>query len=211
METHCNQPLCFTGYQVKGTEKGGSQMEDQEIVELYWKRDESALEHSREKYHGYLSRIAQQILYDREDSEEVVNDTYFKAWQSMPPQRPSKLSIYLGRLTRHGAIDYLRRRTSQKRGGATYEMCVEELEESVPGGETPQQALEEKLLVQLLNQFLETLSPQARALFLGRYYYFDPLWEVARYCGMGEGQAKSQLFRIRKRLKAYLEQEGFVV
>ena len=186
-------------------------MEDQEIVELYWKRDESALEHSREKYHGYLSRIARQILYDREDSEEVVNDTYFKAWQSMPPQRPSKLSIYLGRLTRHGAIDYLRRRTSQKRGGATYEMCVEELEESVPGGETPQQALEEKLLVQLLNQFLETLSPQARALFLGRYYYFDPLWEVARYCGMGEGQAKSQLFRIRKRLKAYLEQEGFVV
>lgn len=186
-------------------------MEDQEIVELYWKRDESALERSREKYQSYLTRIAQQILCDRSDSEEVVNDTYFKAWQSMPPQRPSKLSIYLGRLTRHGAIDCLRRRTSQKRGGTIYEVCVEELEESVPSGETPQQAMEEKLLVQLLNQFLETLSPQARALFLGRYYYFDPLREVARYCGMGEGQAKSQLFRIRKRLKAYLEQEGFVV
>ena len=117
----------------------------------------------------------------------------------------------LVRLTRHGAIDYLRRRTSQKRGGSTYEMCVEELEESVPCGETPQQALEEKLLVQLLNQFLETLSPPAGALFWGRHSYLDPLWEVARYCGMGEGQAKSQLVRIRKRLKAYLEQEGFVV
>ena len=186
-------------------------MEDGQIVELFWRRDQEAIAQSQRKYHPYLSKIAYNILHDVEDSQEVVNDTYFKAWQSMPPQRPSKLSIYLGRLTRHGAIDYLRRRTSQKRGGATYEVCVEELEESVPSGETPQQAMEEKLLVQLLNQFLETLSPQARALFLGRYYYFDPLWEVARYCGMGEGQAKSQLFRIRKRLKAYLEQEGFVV
>ena len=159
-------------------------MEDQEIVELYWKRDESALERSREKYQSYLTRIAQQILCDRSDSEEVVNDTYFKAWQGMGDLIVTCTSMH----------------SRNRRAGIL-----------IGQGRTPQQAMEEKLLVQLLNQFLETLSPQARALFLGRYYYFDPLREVARYCGMGEGQAKSQLFRIRKRLKAYLEQEGFVV
>ena len=184
-------------------------MEDQEIVELYWKRDESALEHSREKYHGYLSRIAQQILYDREDSEEVVNDTYFKAWQSIPPQWPSKLSIYLGRLTRHGAIDRYRHHTSQKRQGDTYAMCLEELEECCATGQDPQQVLDGKLLAQAISRFLYTLKPQTRAMFLGRYYFLDSLKEVAQYCGVRESKAKSTLFRVRKALRAYLKQEGF--
>ena len=184
-------------------------MEDEQIVTLFWRRDQEAIVQSQRKYHPYLSKIAYNILHDQEDSQEVVNDTYFKAWQSIPPQRPSKLSIYLGRLTRHGAIDRYRHHTSQKRQGDTYAMCLEELEECCATGQDPQQVLDGKLLAQAISRFLCTLKPQTRAMFLGRYYFLDPLKEVAQYCGVRESKAKSTLFRVRKALRAYLRQEGF--
>lgn len=184
-------------------------MEDEQIVALFWRRDQEAIVQSQRKYHPYLSKIAYNILHDQEDSQEVVNDTYFKAWQSIPPQRPSKLSIYLGRLTRHGAIDRYRHHTSQKRQGDTYAMCLEELEECCATGQDPQQVLDGKLLAQAISRFLYTLKPQTRAMFLGRYYFLDSLKEVAQYCGVRESKAKSTLFRVRKALRAYLRQEGF--
>lgn len=184
-------------------------MEDEQIVALFWRRDQEAIVQSQRKYHPYLSKIAYNILHDQEDSQEVVNDTYFKAWQSIPPQRPSKLSIYLGRLTRHGAIDRYRHHTSQKRQGDTYAMCLEELEECCATGQDPQQVLDGKLLAQAISRFLCTLKPQTRAMFLGRYYFLDSLKEVAQYCGVRESKAKSTLFRVRKALRAYLKQEGF--
>lgn len=184
-------------------------MEDEQIVALFWRRDQEAIVQSQRKYHPYLSKIAYNILHDQEDSQEVVNDTYFKAWQSIPPQRPSKLSIYLGRLTRHGAIDRYRHHTSQKRQGDTYAMCLEELEECCATGQDPQQVLDGKLLAQAISQFLCTLKPQTRAMFLGRYYFLDSLKEVAQYCGVHESKVKSTLFRVRKALRAYLRQEGF--
>lgn len=184
-------------------------MEDEQIVALFWRRDQEAIVQSQRKYHPYLSKIAYNILHDQEDSQEVVNDTYFKAWQSIPPQRPSKLSIYLGRLTRHGAIDRYRHHTSQKRQGDTYAMCLEELEECCATGQDLQQVLDGKLLAQAISRFLCTLKPQTRAMFLGRYYFLDSLKEVAQYCGVRESKAKSTLFRVRKALRAYLRQEGF--
>lgn len=184
-------------------------MEDEQIVALFWRRDQEAIVQSQRKYHPYLSKIAYNILHDQEDSQEVVNDTYFKAWQSIPPQRPSKQSIYLGRLTRHGAIDRYRHHTSQKRQGDTYAMCLEELEECCATGQDPQQVLDGKLLAQAISRFLCTLKPQTRAMFLGRYYFLDSLKEVAQYCGVRESKAKSTLFRVRKALRAYLRQEGF--
>lgn len=184
-------------------------MEDEQIVELYWRRDQNAVVESQRKYHPYLSKIAYNILQDVEDSQEVVNDTYFKAWQSMPPQRPSKLSIYLGRLTRHGAIDRYRHHASQKRQGDTYALCLEELEECCGTQQDPQQMLDEELLAQVINRFLETLKPQTRVMFLGRYYFLDSIKEVAQYCGVTESKAKSTLFRVRKALREYLKREGF--
>ncbi len=184
-------------------------MEDKEIVELYWQRDQEAIAQSQRKYHPYLTKIAYNILNDAQDSQEVVNDTYFKAWQSMPPQRPSKLSLYLGRLTRHGAIDVYRHHASQKRQGDAYSLCLEELEECCGTQHEPQQVLDGQLLAQAISQFLRTLKPQARAMFLGRYYYFDSLKEVARYCSVSESKAKSTLYRVRKNLHEYLKQEGF--
>lgn len=184
-------------------------MEDHQIVELFWQRDQEAIVQSQRKYHPYLSKIAYNILSDEEDSQEVVNDTYFKAWNSMPPQRPSKLSIYLGRLTRHGAIDRYRHHACQKRQGDAYTLCLEELEECCGSAHDPQQILDGQQLTQAINQFLRTLKPQTRAMFLGRYYFFDSLKEVARYCGVRESKAKSTLYRVRKDLKEYLKQEGF--
>ena len=184
-------------------------MEDKDIVELYWQRNQEAIAQSQRKYHPYLTKIADNILHDTQDSQEVVNDTYFKAWQSMPPQRPSRLSVYLGRLTRHAAIDRYRRHISQKRQGDAYALCLEELEECCGAEQDPQQVLNGKLLAQAINQFLHTLKPQARTMFLGRYYYFDSLKEVARYCSVSESKVKSTLYRVRKSLQAYLKQEGF--
>lgn len=183
-------------------------MEDSEIVALYWARREAAIEHTAQKYGAYLEKIACNVLLDREDSRECVNDTYLRAWNSMPTQRPSVLATYLGRIVRGLAIDCYRRRTSAKRAPSTYALSLSELRE-VCGGESPEDALEAKRLGETLNRFLRTLSPQARALFLGRYYYFDSLKEAAAYCAMGEAKAKSLLHRTRVKLRAYLEEEGY--
>lgn len=183
-------------------------MEDAEIVALYWAREEAAIEHTAQKYGAYLDQIARNVLYDREDSRECVNDTYLRAWNSMPTQRPSALAAYLGRIVRGLAIDRYRRRTSAKRAPSEYALSLSELGE-VCGGEEPETALQQKRLAETLRVFVRSLSPEARALFLGRYYYFDSLKEAAAYCGMGEAKAKSLLHRTRQTLRRYLEQEGF--
>lgn len=186
-------------------------MEDSGIVELYWRRDEEAIGETRRKYGPYLAKIAHNILGSREDGEEVVNDACLRAWNSIPPQRPESLSAYLGKIARRLAIDALRARTREKRGGEAYALSLSELGECVPGGEGPEEALELSLLAQAVNAYLRTLPPQSRNAFLGRYFYLDSLKEVAAALGMGEAQAKSVLYRARQGLKAYLIQEGFTV
>ena len=183
-------------------------MEDSEIVALYWAREEAAIEHTAQKYGAYLEKIACNILSDREDSQECANDTYLRAWNSMPTQRPSALTTYLGRIVRGLAIDRYRRRTSAKRAPSTYALSLSELGE-ICGGEEPETVLQQKHLEEAIGAFVRGLSPEARTLFLGRYYYFDSLKEVAAYCGMREAKAKSLLHRTRQKLRIYLEQEGF--
>lgn len=102
-------------------------MEDREIVALYWQRDQGAIQHTQEKYHPYLMKIARGILGSEEDSQESVNDTYFKAWNAMPPHRPTVLATFLGKITRQVSIDLWRRRNSQKRQGSEYALCLDEL------------------------------------------------------------------------------------
>lgn len=186
-------------------------MQDDAIVALYWQRDEAAIQATEEKYGRYLLKIAGGFLADPPDREESVSDTYLAAWNSIPPQRPLSLSTYLGKLVRRISIDRLRRNTRQKRGGTEYELSLSELAGCVAGGTTPEDAMEMKLLAQCLNRFLRELPQQERDLFVGRYYFLDPLKEVARYCGMTESKAKSMLFRVRCRLRERLGEEGFVV
>ena len=146
-----------------------------------------------------------------EDSRESVNDTYLAAWNSIPPQRPSVLSTYLGKLTRRISIDLFRKKNREKRRASEYALSLNELEECIPGGSMPEDEVEVKLLAKSINDFLRMQPEEARNLFVGRYYFLDSLKDVARYCGMSESKAKSILFRTRCSLKTHLEQEGFVV
>ena len=186
-------------------------MRDDEIVTLYWQRDERAIKETKNEYGRYLFKIANNILADLEDSRESVNDTYLAAWNSIPPQRPSVLSTYLGKLTRRISIDLFRKKNREKRRASEYALSLNELEECIPGGSMPEDEVEVKLLAKSINDFLRMQPEEARNLFVGRYYFLDSLKDVARYCGMSESKAKSILFRTRCSLKTHLEQEGFMV
>ena len=186
-------------------------MRDDEIVALYWQRSEDAIRETAAKYHGYLTGIARRVLSDAEDSEECVNDTYLAAWNSMPEHRPDVLSTYLGKITRQISIDVFRKRSSRKRYASEYALSLSELEDSLSGGSMPEQVFDEKQLDAAVNAFVRSLPERTRRVFIGRYYFFDPVKTVAAYCGVSESSAKSILFRTRLRLKEYLEKEGFNV
>ena len=171
-------------------------MEDRDIVTLYWQRDEEAIRQTDRQYGRYLSSIAFHILADREDSRETVNDTYLRAWGSMPPHRPRVLSTYLGHITRQLSIDRWRARGRVKR--SAYAVSLEELGDCVSGRDTPRRPW-------------TCGSWAARRAFLCRYYYADSLAETARVCGISVPAVKSQLYRTRQGLRTYLEKEGFDV
>lgn len=184
-------------------------MEDETIVSLYWDRDERAIAETETKYDRYLTKIAYNILNNHEDSRESVNDTYLAAWNSMPPHKPSVLSTYLAKITRRLSIDIFRGRNRQKRQGSEYALSLNELGDCVSGGNTTEEIVNVKLLADAIGIYLRTLPEEARNAFIGRYYFLDPLKEVAAYCGMTESKAKSLLYRTRLGLKEYLTKEGF--
>ena len=186
-------------------------MDDNRIVDLYWKRSEQAITETSMKYGKYCYAIAYNILYNNEDSEESVNDTYLAAWNSMPPHRPGVLSTYLGKITRRISIDRFRYRNREKRRQSEYEISLSELGDCVSGGNTTEEAVNGKLLADAIGIWLRLQPEENRNLFLCRYYFLDSLQEVAKHCGITESKCKTVLFRMRKSLKEYLEKEGFVV
>lgn len=185
-------------------------MEDQKIVELYWQRDQSAIDHTQRKYGAYLTKVALNILADPEDSMESVNDTYLAAWNAMPPHRPAALCPFLSKLTRRLSIDLLRKKQSAKRGGGEYELSLWELSQCIPGGNTTEELAEANALKQCIADFLRTQPEKARHAFLCRYFFMDSVKETARLCGMTESNTKVLLHRTRLALREYLEQEGFL-
>lgn len=190
-------------------------MEDEKIVDLYWARDEKAIEETAKKYAAYLKKIAYNILFDHEDSEESVNDTYLKAWNSMPENRPRILSTYLGKIIRRGAIDIYRKKHSQKREESQYALSLEEMRDCVGAevsvGNVVEDAVEETRLAKTISDFLRSRPAEKRNLFLRRYYYMDPLPEIAEAAGMKEVTLRSVLHREREALKEYLLKEGYAV
>ena len=184
---------------------------DEKIVSLFWNRDEEAIAQTEQIYGGYLQKIAYNILADREDSMECVNDACLAAWRSIPPHEPKVLRSYLAKITRHIAIDRLRSRKSQKRQTSEYVLSLSELSDTFSMGDSVEEALDAELLREAIGQFLHTLPKEAQLAFLGRYYYFDSLKEVAAYCGMKESKLKSLLYRTRQSLKQYLIKEGFTL
>ena len=186
-------------------------MEDDAIVELYLARDEAAVAETAEKYGAALRRIANGILNDAFAAEECENDTYLTAWNSIPPHEPRNyLFAFLGRITRHIAIDRCRRASAEKRQAVTVEL-TKEMAECIPAGEDPAQALDEKALAAAVNGFLAHVPEAQRNIFLRRYWYFDPVAEIAARYGLTQSKVKTTLFRLRKRLRAYLEKEGYTL
>ena len=184
-------------------------MQDDMIVDLYWQRNESAVRETQNKYGAMLMKIAMNILCDRSDSEESVNDTYLAAWNSIPPQKPALLSAYLSKLNRRISIDLFRKRSSQKRAASEYALSLTELDDVISGGEMPEEELDAALLAKAISTFLRTLSRDEQTAFIGRYFYLDSVKDVSAYCGMKEARVKSMLYRTRCKLRTYLTEEGF--
>lgn len=185
-------------------------MDDQAIVELYWNRSEHALSETAAKYGSYCYSIAYNILTNREDAQECVSDTYMAAWSTIPPKCPAVLSTFLGKLTRRISIDRFRKRSAQKRGGGEVYLVLEELVNCIAGNQDVEGAYIRKELAETVNSFLDTLSQTERNVFLCRYWYLDPVADIALYFGFSQSKVTSMLHRIRKKLRLRLMEEGYL-
>ena len=186
-------------------------MEDSAIIDLYWAREEQALTESDRKYGRLCRSVAFNILRNREDTEECVNDTWMRAWNAMPPGRPSVLSAFLSRITRNLALDTYKASKAEKRGGGQLPAALEELGDCIPATGTVEQELAYRELTGLLDEFLRQLPERECCIFLRRYWYMDSTRDIARRYGMPEGSVKSQLSRTRQKLKKSLEREGVML
>lgn len=186
-------------------------MDDNEIIGLFLARDEGAIESAGREYGAYCAAIARGILDDQGAAEECVNDTWLRCWQTIPPQRPKSLKGYAGRIVRNLALSVRRAETAQKRGGGQVQLALDELAEVVSGGETPEGALDRQAFLAALDGFLADLPQRDRNLFLRRYWYLDSTQRLAKRLGMSQTQVTTTLHRLRVKLRAHLEQEGFEV
>lgn len=184
-------------------------MQDNEIIELYFARSERAIAETKGKYGGYCSSIAMNILHDHSDSEEVVSDSYLKVWDTVPPTRPLSLKAYIGRIVRNLSLNIYEKYAAKKRGSCETRIVLDELSEVVPSPDSTEQYLEQKLLEQLIDRFLETLDPDTRRIFVRRYWYMSTVKEIAHDNGMSESAVKMRLKRTREALKEQLIQEGW--
>ena len=182
-------------------------MEDSQIIELYWARDQRAIDETQGKYGAFLHQLAWNILRSHGDAEECVNDTYLRTWNAIPPTRPTVFRAWLGRIARNLSLDRWKQASAQKRGGDSLEILLGELDACVPTPHSTETALEDLEIAGLISAFLRQLPRESRVIFLGRYWYGRTVAEIARGLGCGEGKVKSSLFRTRNALRAYLERE----
>ena len=184
-------------------------MKDEAIIDLFWARSEAAIAETDRTYGRYCRSVAYGILRVHEDAEETVNDTWLKAWDTIPPERPYHLKGFLGRITRQLSINRLERETAQKRGAGQYALALEELAECIPDRSRGEDLAELTALRDALNRFLRSLPAEPRAVFLRRYWYTQSIAEIAAGCGMSRSKVKSMLLRTRNRLRKALTEEGF--
>lgn len=182
-------------------------MDDKDIVRLYTERSEIAISESDKKYGKYCYSIAYRIVENGEDAKEIVNDTYLKAWNTIPPNNPDSLCGYLGMLARSISIDRLRYNTSAKRTGTRVDAVIMELTECASGGGGAD-IVDKMALAKGLSIFLRSLAERNRNIFIRRYWYLDSLSEIAERFSIKENAVKAILLRARRSLKKFLEKEG---
>ena len=186
-------------------------MTDEGIVRLYWDRDEAAITETDLKYGRYCFAIAYNILYNKEDSDECVNDTYNKAWNSMPPQRPVILSAFLGKIVRNISLNRYKENNAQKRGGSQMPLILDELGDIASDMPGPDDDLIKKQMVKAINDFLRNLPADKRIMFVRRYWYADDIGAIAKRMGISANNVSVEIRRIRLKLRGYLTERGFDV
>ena len=184
-------------------------MEDHEIVRLFLERDERALSET-EKKHGKRCRvIAENILNDREDAADCLNDAYFKVWNLIPPERPKFLGAFVSSIVKYTAIDMLKAKRAQKRGGGEIMQAIEELEDMVSDNSDVERTYENREIIEKINDFLEGIPFEHRKIFVLRYWYCCEIPDIAKRFGLRKNTVSVMLNRTRKRLREYLEKEGY--
>ncbi len=186
-------------------------MEDKSIVVLFWKRSEQAIEALHQKYGAFLFRIAMNLLDNRQDSEECVNDTYLQTWNSIPEARPDSLKLYTGRIARNLALNRIKHNTAQKRGQNLTAM-LSELSDCIPSPNTiPGIEYEQELLRKTISSFVDGLDDLNRCIFVRRYWMGEGVGAIARLTGLSENAVSTRLYRMRAELKQALEIAGYYV
>lgn len=182
-------------------------MEDAKIIEMYFARQESAIRETESKYGAYLNTVAYNILRSISDTEEIVDDTYMAAWNTIPPSKPNNLKYFLSRITRNLSFD----RLDYKYAGKRQALFVE-LDECISDRKSDMETVwEAKEIGRVLNEFLQTLDHKTCAIFLARYYYAYSVKEVAKQYGLSERRVKYLLEKSRKSLRCAFEKEGVVL
>lgn len=185
-------------------------MDDREIIDLYWNRDQKAIHYTTQKYEKYCYSIAYKILNNNEDSEECVNDTWKKTWDSIPPNKPNKFKLFLARITRNLAIDILRANLAQKRYGKESQLALEELSECICAGNDLCGELEAKELEKRIERFVNELPEREGNIFARRYFFNNSIKEISDGYGLTTHNVSVILQRTRNKLKNYLIEEGFI-
>ncbi len=185
-------------------------MDDKGIIDLYWKRSEQAVAETDRKYGSFCYSIAYNVLANREDAEESVNDTYLATWNALPPHRPSVLTAFLGKLTRRISITRWHSLHAAKRGGGQVVLALEELGDCVSSGPSVEETAIGREAYACLNRFLDTLPETERTVFVRRYFLLDPIGDIAANFGFTEGKVTTMLHRTRKKLRTALEKEGYL-
>ncbi len=185
-------------------------MNDREIVQLYLDRNEDAIMHTKEQYGNYCFSVAYHILFNKEDAHECVNDAYLNTWNAIPPHQPKSLRTFIGKITRNLALNKFKHYHTLKRGKGQVDVVLHELEECVSSNHDVKELLNEKLLIEAINDFLGNLPDQKRQLFVRRYWYLDSIKEISRDYDIPKNTLTSILFRLRQDLKEYLLKENLL-
>lgn len=185
-------------------------MEDSRILDLYWQRSQQAIAETAKKYGRYCFSIAFNILENGADAEETVNDTYLGAWNAIPPHRPANLSTFLGKIARRTALKRWEAARAAKRGGGETALVLEELAGCIPG-KSLEETMNERELSRILQKFVRDLPRTERRVFVCRYWYLDPIANIAKEFGFSQSKVKSMLLRTRNKLKKELEKEGIAL
>ena len=180
-------------------------LSDDEIIALYWARNENAIKHTDDKYRAYLLKIANNILKDMQDSEECLNDTYLSAWNTIPPERPYLLKAYLSAIIRNQSLMVGRRQKAQKRAAISQAVSLSELEDVLADVRETDDA---HMLAMVIESYIASLDKDQRYIFLGRYYFGKSIDDIASEMGVSRSKVSKQIAYIKQTLREKLQEEG---